>query len=100
MKEIEESVTGKMTLLCQQIRKQYNTDYLYALRQKPAEIANFTHDLAHFETQLGHLKRISTLNRNRFKMLNDTDHTIDTHIRLLNSQVKKNNQQIVPEIIA
>lgn len=51
------------------------------VRKKPVEISDFLVDVAHFENNCGQLKKINSLNRIRFKMLNDTDLVINRQSR-------------------
>lgn len=48
MKEVEESITSKMSQVCTQIRNFQNNEYTLALRKKPTEIAHFLQDLHQF----------------------------------------------------
>jgi hypothetical protein len=41
------------------------------------------------------LKRIGSINLNRFKMLNETDIVVESHIRSLNEQVKPATEIII-----
>lgn len=95
MKEIEQNVTKKMSFICKQIRQQQNSDYLCTLRKKPSDIANFITDLKNFENDLGSLKRITKINRSRFKLLNETDLLIEMQAFRLNEnlyQLRKNEE--------
>ena len=84
MKEIEATLTVKMTQMCRQIREEQNGDYICALRKKPTEISCFMQDLRNCESQLGSLKKIAVINLNRFNILNDTDMVVDNQIMALN----------------
>ena len=39
------------------------------------------------ENELGTLKKISGINRNRFKILNDADWAVDMHVAAINQEV-------------
>ena len=46
-------------------------------------------DLEEFENNVGYLKKIPVINRNRFKILNDTDLVVDEHIAKMNKQAEE-----------
>lgn len=90
-----------MSYICNQIRSLDNSEYFCTSRKKPNEISNFICDLNAFENNLGSLKRVSIINRNRFKLLNDTDVLVSNHAENLNKKLfslrkthKNNNTSI------
>lgn len=72
LKEVEDCLTDKMKQICNSIAKKEGT-CLKGTRQKPVEVMNFMSDLSQFEAEVGSMNKIRTINRNRFKLVNDTD---------------------------
>lgn len=75
-----------MRNICDKIRKEEDNEYILNVRKKPIEIADFLNDVNHFENCYGSLKKINSLNRIRFKMLNDTDLVINRHVKEINER--------------
>lgn len=54
------------------------------MRKKPVEVSNFIADMANFEHRHGTLRKINSLNRVRFKILNDVDSVINKEVKAIN----------------
>jgi hypothetical protein len=81
-----------MEIICEKIRKENDNEFVLNIRKKPIEISNFLTDVKNFEDTFGSMKKINTLNRVRFKMLNDTDDLINRHVKKINEEVESSKK--------
>jgi hypothetical protein len=76
-----------MSRICRQLQPRQNPESLLSMRKKPAEIVNFMVDLRQFEGQLGSLRKVPTINRSQFRLLNDAECLVDAHLQRLHEEV-------------
>jgi hypothetical protein len=66
------------------MRKEEDNEYVLSMRKKPVEISDFLIDVNNFENSFGALSKITTLNRVRFRVLNDADLVIHRQAKEIN----------------
>ena len=72
---------------------------LLTMRKRPGDVFNFMEDLGVFEGEMGSLKRIPLINRNQFRLLNQTDSAVSKHLGCLSKQMEENEKNNAVELV-